>query len=372
MIDDSLFIGHRSKAMASDLFNLFSLRGPLPSQHRTVGIGIGISSSTSFEIRQPQFLVHFSPSISESRRAHHQKSTNNSKISCLSREKETKQSSSSSFNPPSSREEAIFQAKTCLSSALHKSLNNPISISRQKIKKKRQPRFRVEIPIIQESTESLSQFACDVFLDLPISRKGQRPTILMVWPDILTSQSSSQQLFPETSLNYFINSDLDSLNAATLKSADLLVFTSPETSALGSMRDICDEFQLKPAVIFNPNWRFEEEEDFGNDLKKFLGTFDVVYSFLGLEVKGILSKKNGLVFRFVKDGVFNKEEWSVYVEDEDTKDGQMKVVSRFNKRPAIGDVETVLYNLMAAKSPLTKSVKFISDFASKVTGKKPN
>ncbi|KAL4561598.1 hypothetical protein LXL04_033768 [Taraxacum kok-saghyz] len=49
-------------------------------------------------------------------------------------------------SPPKSKEEAIRQAKTCLSSTLEKPLNNP-KLAAGKLKKLKQPRFRVEIPL---------------------------------------------------------------------------------------------------------------------------------------------------------------------------------------------------------------------------------
>lgn len=125
----------------------------------------------------------------------------------------------------------------------------------------------------------------------------------------------------------------------------------------------------KPVVLFNPKWGFEEEKDFDVGMGSFVGSFDVVYSFMGLEVRGVLSRRKGVVFKCVRDGVLSGEGWVVMVEEEG-KGGELKVVSRFRRRPSIGEVESVLYNLMAANSPVTKSVKFLRDLASNVTGKK--
>ena len=46
------------------------------------------------------------------------------------------------------------------------------------------------------------------------------------------------------------------------------------------------------------------------------------------------------------------------------------MVSRFKVRPSITEVETVLYNVMAMNSPITKSAKFLNNLVSNVTGKK--
>ncbi|KAK0600390.1 hypothetical protein LWI29_014490 [Acer saccharum] len=77
----------------------------------------------------------------------------------------------SSSTPPTSKEEAILQAKTCLSTTLEKPLNNPKLSG--KLKKVKQPRYRVEIPVVDDdSSSSLSQLAFDVFKDIPSEEKG--------------------------------------------------------------------------------------------------------------------------------------------------------------------------------------------------------
>lgn len=146
----------------------------------------------------------------------------------------------------------------------------------------------------------------------------------------------------------------------------MAVFLAPEATDLDSVKSVAEGFYPRPVVIFNPRWAFEEESDFG-ELSSFLGSFEVVYSFMGLEVKGVLSKRRGVIFKCVRDGVVSGERWSVLVEEED---GELKVVSTFKARPSIGEVENVLYNLMAMNSPVTKSVRFLKDLVSNVTGKK--
>ncbi|KAM0943728.1 hypothetical protein DsansV1_C13g0125221 [Dioscorea sansibarensis] len=268
-------------------------------------------------------------------------------------------SSSSSSSPPSSRQEAILQAKTSLSTTLHKPLNNPLPLPSKKLKKQRQPRYRVEIPILDNSPDSLVQLSADLLLDLPITLKGTKPTILILWPNSNLADSANTAF---NSSNHVLHSDFASLTSLALDTADILVFSAPESSHLEELRTITSEVDPRPVVLFNPAWAFDDEKDFVGSLSNFIASFDVVYSFMGLEVRGILSKRKGVVFRCVKD------EWLVMVEQE--KGGELKVVSRFKRRPGIAEVENVLYNLMAATSPVTKSVKFLRDLASSVTGGK--
>lgn len=279
----------------------------------------------------------------------------------------TIRSSLSSSAPPTSKEEAILQAKTCLSTTLEKPLNNPKLAG--KLKKLKQPRFRVEIPVIDDdSPSSLSQLALDVLKDLPIRRKGSSVKILIIWPDI-PFREAALQVFESHSLNQKVeHTDIKTVtngDSRIVTSADVVIFLAPEEANLAVIKTVTDSLYPKPVVIFNPRWAFEEEENFG-DMSGFVGSFEVIYSFMGLEVKGILSKRKGVIFKCVRDGVLSGERWNVLVEEE----GQLKVVSKFKARPSIGEVETVLYNLMAINSPITKSARFLRDLVSNVTGKK--
>ncbi|KAK1280231.1 hypothetical protein QJS04_geneDACA019822 [Acorus gramineus] len=262
------------------------------------------------------------------------------------------QNSSNPLKPPTTKEQAILQLKSCLSSSLSKPLNNPALLGRLK-KPKQQPRFQVELPVIDDSPDSLSSLVFDVFADLPIKRKGGPVRILVLWPSIESTFASGE------SSNAVENSVLDEVEEGSLSSADVVVFAAPEADQVEMIRRVCDGVYTKPVVVLNPKW--ESFIDGEKALVGFLGSFDVVYSFMGLEVRGLLSKRKGVVF---KSG---REDWVVFVEVED---GELKAVSKFKRRPSIGEVETVLYNVMAATSPITKSVKFIRDLATNVTGKK--
>ncbi|KAF8023868.1 hypothetical protein BT93_F1145 [Corymbia citriodora subsp. variegata] len=276
------------------------------------------------------------------------------------------QASLSSPNPPASREEAIKQARTCLTTTLEKPLNNPKLAG--KLKKLKQPRFRVEIPVVDDSPESLAQLVSDVFRDLPVKRKGSPVKILFLWPD----KQSSSKGFRSNSASQVEHTDVSSVTendgVRIFNSADVVVVLAPGSSQLNVVKESTEIVYPKPVVLLNPKWAFDEEENFG-ELRSFVGSFEVIYSFTGLEVKGILSKRKGVIFKCVRDGVVSGERWAVLVEEEE-EGGSLKVISRFKSRPSIGEVETVLYNLMAINSPITKSAKFLKELVSNVTGRK--
>ncbi|QCE09818.1 uncharacterized protein LOC114184122 [Vigna unguiculata] len=272
-------------------------------------------------------------------------------------------SSLSSPKPPISKEEAILQAKTSLSTTLEKPLNNPKLIG--KFKKLRQPKLRVEIPVIDDSPDSLSQLALDFFGDLPIKRKGSPTKILILWPEASLKESATVAFQSHSTIEHIDIPSVAKTDPRILNSAEVAIFLAPDSSQLALIKRISEAFYPKPVVLFNPKWAFEEESNFG-DLSGFVGSFEVVYSFMGLEVRGILSKRKGVVLKCARDGVLSGERWNVFVEEGE----ELKVVSSFKSRPNIGEVENVLYNLMAINSPITKSAKFIKGLVSNVTGRK--
>lgn len=268
---------------------------------------------------------------------------------------------SSSLSPPRSKEEAILQAKKSLSTALEKPLNNAKLAG--KFKKLKQPKLRVEIPAVDdESPDCLSQLALQIFGDTPVKIKGSAIKILILWPN-LTLKEAGIKSSGSYSKNTVEHMDILSANNRNLGSNDIAVFVAPETTQLSVIKAVSDSFYPRPVAIFNPRWGFDEEATFGQ-LRGFVASFEVVYSFTGLEVRGILSRRKGVIFR---PGLSSGEEWSVWVEE-----GDLKLVSRFKARPSLTEVENVLYNLMAINSPVTKSVKFLRDMVSNVTGKKYN
>ncbi|EPS65763.1 hypothetical protein M569_09015, partial [Genlisea aurea] len=248
--------------------------------------------------------------------------------------------------PPTTKEEAILQAKNSLLSTLAKPLQNPKLTG--KFKKLKQPRYRVEIPVIDDSVSSLSELALQVFDEMPVRKKAK---ILLLWPNGESTQTASNA-------TGILNMDLSSwvLDKGVI-SPDLAVFLSPKASQLEIIKTVSDSLYPKPLVIFNPQWSFEEESDLG-EMGRFVGSFQVVYSFMGLEVRGVVSKRRGVIFKH------GNEMWDVFVEEEGDK--EMRLVSSFKTRPSMGEVENVLYNLMAMNSPITKSAKFFKDLVSNV------
>jgi hypothetical protein len=280
-------------------------------------------------------------------------------------------SSDATPTPPSSREEAVAQARSCLATALQKPLNNSVPL--KKLKKQKQPRFRAEIPVVDDSSGSLARLAFDVFSSgAALRRKGAPARLLLVWPssEALAIALQEHKNWGDSTAH----AQLDTIASDALSACDAAVFLAPARSQVDKVKAAAATLEPKPVVLFNPAWSFDEEEGeaaFGGGARGFLGSFNVVYSFTGLEVRGLLSKKTGVLLRCVDGGRFSGESWVLMVEaDAPAKEGAFRVVSRLKRRPTIGEVETMLYNLMAANSPVTKSARFLREMVSNVTGKK--
>ena len=274
--------------------------------------------------------------------------------------------------PPSSREDAVAQARSCLAAALQKPLGN--SVPPKKLKRQRQPRLRAEIPVVDDSPASLARLALDVFSgSAGVSRKGAPARLLLVWPSAEALAVALRE-FENSGDSTTAHAQLGSEAPGALSVCDAAVFLAPVPAQVELVKASAAAVDPKPVVLFNPAWSFDEEEGeaFGAGARSFLGSFSVVYSFTGLEVRGLLSKKRGVLLRCVDGGRFGGESWVLMVEnDGGAPVGQeFRVVSRLKKRPTIGEVETMLYNLMAANSPVTKSARFLREMVSNVTGGK--
>ena len=75
------------------------------------------------------------------------------------------------------------------------------------------------------------------------------------------------------------------------------MFLAPVPAQVELVKASAAAVDPKPVVLFNPAWSFDEEEGeaFGAGARSFLGSFSVVYSFTGLEVRRVLkSDRTGL------------------------------------------------------------------------------
>ena len=140
-------------------------------------------------------------------------------------------------------------------------------------------------------------------------RKGSPVKILILWPNSDLTKAATKA-FDSISSNFVQHLDISSVatngDTRILNSFDVAAFLAPEVSQLAVMRTVSDSLYPKPVVIFNPRWGFEEESSFG-ELGGFVGSFGVVYSFMGLEVRGVLSNWKGVIFKRVRNGFVSSD-----------------------------------------------------------------
>ncbi|KAL9264497.1 hypothetical protein AKJ16_DCAP06034 [Drosera capensis] len=111
--------------------------------------------------------------------------------------------------PPTSRQEAILQANTSLLSTLKKPLNDPNPIFKSK-RQNNQSRYRVEIPVVDESPDSITRVALEVLGDFPVRRKGSQVRILMIWGNPILREKGVEAFGSVVSLGGFEHGELGS------------------------------------------------------------------------------------------------------------------------------------------------------------------
>ncbi|KAL5217162.1 hypothetical protein ABZP36_017846 [Zizania latifolia] len=162
-------------------------------------------------------------------------------------------------SPPSSRDEAVSQARSCLATALRKPLNN--SAPFRKLKKQRKPQFRVEIPIVDDSLGSFTRLTFDVFSGFDVPRKGGASAkLLLVWPSTEEERVALQELNDWGAST--VRAQLDAVVSDALSSCGAAVFlalASRGRSQVEKVRAAADTLDPKPMVLLNPAWSFDEE-----------------------------------------------------------------------------------------------------------------
>ncbi|KAM2188801.1 hypothetical protein ACFX1R_032299 [Malus domestica] len=103
-----------------------------------------------------------------------------------------------------------------------------------KLKKPKQPRFRLEIPLADDSPESLSHLALQLFQDLPIKRISSKVNVLNVWSNAAFAETALKAFgaCPSTPVEHSDISSIANDNTGNLNSADVAVFLAPEGTQL--------------------------------------------------------------------------------------------------------------------------------------------
>lgn len=273
--------------------------------------------------------------------------------------------------PPRSREEAVEQAGASVSALLEKALKRQGPSTVKQRKEQKQVRLRVEIPVLDDSPATLVSLTLDLLASSFINQKKTAPIKKLVFLSdtsllnlALERQSVGGQA-PEslTGIEFKL---LVPENAApakvTSEESQVLFIVTPKLEQAAIVAKVLEAFNPCPVVVLNPDWSSEDEAaDKDRAWGTLISSFEVTYSYVPLAVQGIFSKTEGAVLKHVKSGAPAGRPWLIFVKQND----QFICVSSLRRRPQAADLESALYNSMAANSPVTKSIRFLRGLVSK-------
>lgn len=242
--------------------------------------------------------------------------------------------------PPESREEAIAQAAGSVSSLLEKTLKRQGPKTVKQRKQQKQTKLRVEIPVLDDNPASLVSLTLD-FLSSLSNLESDSVAVFF-------SDTSSVALAREQNLNaYELSSESEVAGTVAV-----IVVAGARSDDAARLQELARNVSPRPIVVLNPEWAPEDEES-----NAFLGSFEAAYAFLPLAIQGFLSKTEGAVLKNVQSG----SPWLIF----EKKDGKFTRLASLQRRPGPAELESALYNAIAANSPVTKSIKFLRGLVSK-------
>lgn len=243
---------------------------------------------------------------------------------------------------PESREEAIAQAAGSVSSLLENLLKRqggPSTVKQQrKQQKQKQTKLRVEIPVLDDTPASLVSLT----LDFLSSLKREDLTVAVFFSDA-SSAALARERNPNPNQSFHELGDV-----APGTGVSVVVVAGARGDGL---QELARNVSPRPIVVLNPEWTREDEE-----ADAFLGSFEAAYAFLPLAIQGFLSKTEGAVLKK------NVSPWLIFVKE---NNGKFTRLASLQRRPGPAELESALYNAMAANSPVTKSIKFLRGLVSK-------
>eukprot|EP00878_Enallax_costatus_P047266 GHUV01057731.1.p1 GENE.GHUV01057731.1~~GHUV01057731.1.p1 ORF type:complete len:288 (+),score=100.13 GHUV01057731.1:340-1203(+) len=202
-------------------------------------------------------------------------------------------------------------------------------------------RFSIELPLPSDSPPELVELTGDILAKIP--------TAASAWTVFASEQAASaaaqnRVLQRSKVLSLQQACRVDSLNGP-------LLLVAPTTADVALVEQLLDEVWSGPwALLVNPSWHVNTPAQY----QPLVGSFNTVYSFMPIATQGLM-RVEGAVVHHVSPGSkgSSSSPWRVLV-----KEGEHFVqVGQMQKRPEPSDLELVLINARAAKSPLTSFVK---------------
>lgn len=262
--------------------------------------------------------------------------------------------------PPESREEAISQAAMSVSSLLEKILKRQGPSTVKQRKQQQQMKLRVEIPVLDETPTSLVSLTLEFVLSL-FSGKRETPGVAVFFSDASTVALAREQYSETPNPNPNPNHSFHELfsDREVVGNVTVVVVAGARCEDTARLQELARNVSPRPIVVLNPEWTPDDEND--STWGAFLKSFEAAYAFLPLAIQGFLSKTEGAVLKNVPSGAPAGRPWLIFVKE----DGKFTRLASLQRRPGPAELESALYNAMAANSPVTKSFKFLRGLVSK-------
>lgn len=250
--------------------------------------------------------------------------------------------------PPESRDEAIAQAAGSVSALLEKALKRRGPSTVKQRKEQRQVKLRVEVPVPDDTPASLVSLTLDLVSGL---KPRDSPVVAVFFPDASAVALARDQCgaLPDERF-YCLQSEREVSGDVSVV---LVAGASYDDAEL--LRELARNVNPRPVVVLNPDWSPEAEQD--ARCGSFLTSFEAAYAFLPLAIQGFFSKTEGAVLKNAQSGA----PWLIFLKE----NGKFTRLSSLKSRPGPAELESALYNAMAANSAVTKSIKFLRGLVSK-------
>eukprot|EP01026_Neomeris_dumetosa_P040212 TRINITY_DN3319_c1_g1_i1.p2 TRINITY_DN3319_c1_g1~~TRINITY_DN3319_c1_g1_i1.p2 ORF type:complete len:276 (+),score=27.54 TRINITY_DN3319_c1_g1_i1:42-869(+) len=185
---------------------------------------------------------------------------------------------------------------------------------------------KLEVELLQTISDSLP--------------KQLQPTKIACGNDRIVKQSN-QSKTKITKLN----------EASNLSGVQSLIIGNTTVGQLNKVYQLLAENEgVQVAILVNCDWCLDPPQGW----EEFCESFQPIYVFRPLEVKGFIGQKTGFMF---KNGIDKNSPYSFCLNDE--KAGKLIQVGQQVSRPSSEDIETVMYNASAADSPINKGLQWM-------------
>ncbi|CEF97217.1 Domain of unknown function DUF1995 [Ostreococcus tauri] len=287
----------------------------------------------------------------------------------IAREASARASRETETNPPRSKTAAYEQAHLAIVKGLEGTMKRREGGSTKRksgrTKKTTRARLAVELPVSDGSDEGMVEMAVGTLGDL-----ASDATCVFGSAKACAIASGDEGVrFESVSVD-----DAWGVVEAGAREGVVALVGVPADRVEAAMKK-CKAASGRPVVGVNVEWAHAGDGGLANamdrqqkgiddqpmsDVEEFTHSFVVVYSFLPLSIQATMfgSTLEGAVFKCVRGGAPAGSPWRILVKE----NGEFEQVGAMQRRPEQADLESALYNSIAAKSQVNQVVGKASGF----------